>query len=181
MTNRLQQKIYKHAHLLWQTSRQEAQHYGGAWSRARLTLKLTTNLSTHLPVQYPARINKNYWIQAHNIHVQWRNNSEALISLICTVCVNTPHKHGNEFGSMWRKYHSSFFWDVEMDNLIFKMLVIQKSLQIFSVNNHKSTIIMDLKQSPGEHRYCSSKKLLKAIISISPYNPLTKKKKSLLK
>jgi len=35
-----------------------------------------------------------------------------------------------------------------MDNLIFKMLVIQKSLQILSVNKHKSTIIMDLKQSP---------------------------------
>jgi len=45
-----------------------------------------------------------------------------------------------------------------MDNLIFKMLVIQKSLQILSVNNHKSTIIMDLKQSPGEHHCYSNVK-----------------------
>ncbi len=77
-------------------------------------------------------------------------------SLICIVHLNTPHKHGNELGSVWLKYHGSFFWDVEMDNLIFKVLVIQKSLQILSVNSDKSTIIMDLKQSPGEHRHCSN-------------------------
>lgn len=29
MTNRFQQKIYKHAQLLWLTACQEAQHYGG--------------------------------------------------------------------------------------------------------------------------------------------------------
>ncbi len=60
---------------------------------------------------------------------------------------HTPHKHGNELGSVRLKYHSSFFWDVEMNNLIFKVLVIQKSLQFLSVNSDKSTIIMDLKQS----------------------------------
>lgn len=50
-----------------------------------------------------------------------------------------PHQDWDEFGSVCRLHHTRLFWDVEMDDLFFKMFVLQQVLQVLS-NKTKSRI-----------------------------------------